>query len=76
MAFLIFKTKKKDDESVTFVGQSGNNKLSTVSKLTQTATNQDVTHITAGQHGKTGVTDDYFVDFIPKEDLSKEDFIG
>ena len=67
---LLFKTKKTDKggaEQTSFVGQTGNTSLSNVSKITKQVTGEKVTNVAKKDGSVTGVTENYLVDFVPKD---------
>lgn len=69
MAFLIFRTKKEDDKSTEFRGQTSNIDLKTVSSAAKRTTDEPVTHVRKGEGDATATTETYHVDFLPKSDL-------
>jgi hypothetical protein len=68
--FLLFKTKKTEKagkEESNFVGQTGDTSLPNVSKITKKVTNEAVTNVSKKEGSVTGVTENFYVDFVPKD---------
>lgn len=69
MPFLLFKTDKSDKPETVFSGQVNSTDIAKVSDTTKKTTGENPTHITRHDIGATAVTENFYVDFIEKENF-------
>ena len=69
MPFLLFKTDKSDTPETVFAGQVNSIDTAKVSETAKKTTGEKPTHITKHDIGATAVTENFYVDFIEKENF-------